>query len=112
MKHMPIRSQILESEHIDGTIKLHSQGENEKNGTQRYKNRPAANKSQEMSTNNDKLNILEILNNIQIQLSEQKNENCEIRTQLKQLQENNSPPLLSPWKKSQYTSLRSAIQAD
>ncbi|RKF83170.1 hypothetical protein GcM3_016027 [Golovinomyces cichoracearum] len=64
-------------------------GENEKNVTQRHKPRPAANNSQELSTNSHYLDILEMLNNIQIQLSEQKNKNYEIRIQLKQLQEKN-----------------------
>ncbi|RKF83156.1 hypothetical protein GcM3_016029 [Golovinomyces cichoracearum] len=79
-------SPILESEQIDGTIKSRSQGENEKNVTQRHKPRPAANNSQESSTNSHNLDILEILNNKQIQLSEQKNENYEIRIELKRLQ--------------------------
>lgn len=67
-------SPVPESEHIDGTITSRSQGENDKNVTQRHKPRPAANKSQESSTNSYSLNILEMLNKIQTQLSEQKNE--------------------------------------
>ncbi|RKF79529.1 hypothetical protein GcM1_201019 [Golovinomyces cichoracearum] len=88
-------SPILESEQIDGTITSRSQGENEKNVTQRHKPRPAANNSQESSTNSHNLDILEMFNNMQIQLPEQKNENYEIRIQLKQLQEKNSSPLSS-----------------